>query len=84
MGDWKLIHNGHVRANDTSKPKHETWELFNIADDPSEKRDVKDRHEEVFNRLKSKLSELSKAAVPPNIPPNRAPKGFETPDVWGE
>ena len=84
MGDWKLIHNGHVSANATSKPKRQTWELFNIVDDPSEKNDVKEDHPEEFGKLKAKLAELADAAVPPNIPPNRAPKGFRVPTVWGE
>ena len=84
MGDWKLIHNGRVGANTTVKPKLQTWELFNIADDPSEENDVKADHPEVFSELKVKLAELADAAVPPNIPPNRAPQGFRVPKVWGE
>lgn len=84
MGDWKVIRNGHVRANATVKPERQTWELFNVTKDPSEKQDVKDIHKDVFNRLKSKLNELSKEAVPPNIPPNSTPEGFRTPKVWGE
>ena len=83
-GDWKLIHNGNVRANATTKANRETWELFNIAKDPSEKKNLKDKHPDVFNRLKTKLDELSKSAASPNIPPNKAPSGFKTPKVWGE
>jgi len=52
--------------------------------DPTEKNDVKDRHPEVFAKLKAKLAEFADAAVPPNIPPNKAPKDFEVPEVWGE
>jgi hypothetical protein len=37
----------------------------------------------VFERLKARLSEYEAEAVEPNIPPNRAPKGFEYPEVWG-
>lgn len=84
MGDWKLIHNGEATANATSGPKEETWELFNIATDPSEKNDVKQDQPEQFARLKSKLTELAEAAVTPNIPPNKAPRGFKVPSVWGE
>ena len=84
MGDWKLIHNGHVTANNVAKPDKQTWELFNIADNPSEKNDLKDEHPEVFAQLKAKLAELSDAAVKPNIPPNRPPRGFHVPEVWGE
>ena len=84
MGEWKLIHNGAVTANATSKPEKETWELFNIVDDPSEKSDVKKKKPEVFARLKTRLAELAEAATTPNIPPNRAPRGFKVPSVWGE
>jgi arylsulfatase A-like enzyme len=84
MGDWKLIRNGHVTANTTSKPKRQTWELFNIADDPSEKNDVKKDHPGVFAKLKARLAELADASIPPNIPTNRAPPGFKVPKVWGE
>jgi arylsulfatase A-like enzyme len=47
MGDWKLVHNGHVTANDLENadaPKadakqaaNRSIELFNLADDPYEK-----------------------------------------------
>ena len=84
LGDWKLIHNGGVAANATAKPDKETWELFNIADDVSEKNDLKGEKPEEFARLKTKLEELAKAAVTPNIPPNKAPSGFKVPEVWGE
>ena len=84
MGDWKLIHNGHVSANATSNSEQTTWELFNIADDPAEENNLKVDHPEVFRELKAKLAELADAAMPPNIPPNRVPRGFKVPRVWGE
>ena len=84
IGDWKLVHNGHVPANATAPSERETRELFNVADDPGESQDVQDSHPEVFDRLKTKLAELAEAAVPANIPPNRAPRGFRVPAVWGE
>lgn len=84
MGNWKLIHNGSVRANATAKPGKETWELFNIARDPSEKKNLRNTQPKVFSRLKEKLAELAAAAAEPNIPPNKAPAGFKVPAVWGE
>ena len=84
MGDWKIIRNGHVSANATNGPKQSTWELFNIAEDPSEKSDLKEEQPEIFAKLKAKYNELARSAVKPNIPPNRAPKGFVVPKVWGE
>ncbi len=83
LGDWKLVHNGRVTANATKGPQQETWELFNIADDPSERQNVRASHPQVFARLKARLARFSEAAVKPNIPPNKAPAGFTVPDVWG-
>ena len=84
MGDWKLVHNGRVRANATAHDGPETWELFNLADDPSEKTDLSREKPEIFDRLKKKLAALAAEAVEPNIPPNRAPAGFVVPEVWGQ
>jgi arylsulfatase A-like enzyme len=83
MGDWKLIHNGHVSANVTQASKKETWELFNIRRDPSEKQDVSRQQPQVTKRLKAKLAALAAEAVEPNIPPNKPPVGFQSPKVWG-
>jgi arylsulfatase A-like enzyme len=83
MGDWKLVHNGHVNANVTQASEKETWELFNIRTDPSEKQDVSGKQPEITKRLQAKLASLAAEAVKPNIPPNKAPQGFQTPKIWG-
>lgn len=83
VGDWKLIRNGHVAANATAAGEDEVLELFNIATDPSEKRDVSEIHPDIVLRLKGKLDQLADEAVEANIPPNRAPQGFQVPKVWG-
>ena len=84
VGDWKLIHNGHVGANVTSASNSEGWELFNIRDDISEAKDLKDQEPATFERLKQQLTVLSSEAAPANIPPNQAPADFRVPKVWGE
>ncbi len=84
MGDWKLIHNGHVGANATEAAKNESWELFNIREDVSETKDRKEQEPATFERLRKQLAELSTEAAPANIPPNQAPAGFRVPKVWGE
>jgi arylsulfatase A-like enzyme len=84
VGDWKLIHNGHVSANVTAAPKDETWELFNIREDISETKDLKQQEPATFKRLQEQLAKLSGEAAPANIPPNRAPADFRVPKVWGE
>ncbi len=83
VGDWKLIWNGHVGANAMKAPPEETWELFNIAKDPHEKRELNLEYPEVLARLKKQLTELAAEAAPANIPPNRPPAGFQVPKVWG-
>ncbi len=84
VGDWKLIHNGHVGANATQAAKNETWELFNIREDVSETKDRKILEPSVFAQLRLRLAKLSEEAAPANIPPNQAPEGFQVPKVWGE
>jgi len=84
MGDWKLVHNGHVSANATKADKKETWELFNIKTDPAEKTDSSQKRPEIFKRLKEKLAQLENEAVEPNIPPNRAKADFVFPKIWGQ
>ncbi len=83
QGDWKLIHNGHVSSNATAVGGKETWELFNIRKDPSEKTELSRQYPDVVERLKKKLDSLALEAAPPNIPPNRPPNGFTSPKVWG-
>lgn len=84
VGDWKLIHNGHVGANVTAAAKNETWELFNIREDVSETKDLKEQEPATFERLRQQLAKLSSEAAPANTPPNQAPAGFRVPKVWGE
>lgn len=83
MGDWKLIHNGHMSANVTQASEKETWELFNIRQDPTEKQDVSGQQPDITKRLQARLAVLAAEAVKPNIPPNRPPKGFQSPKIWG-
>lgn len=83
-GDWKLVWNGQVAANNTQLPKDELWELFNLANDPEEGKNLYAQRPEIANRLKKMLEDYRRKAVEPNIPPNRAPEDFNFPTVWGE
>ena len=83
-GDWKLVWNGQVAANQTKLPKNEQWELFNLANDPSESNNLYTRQPKIASRLKKMLEDHRRKAVKPNIPPNRIPNGFKVPKVWGE
>ncbi len=84
IGDWKLVHNGRVRANETAYHGPETWELFNVAVDPFEKKDRSGDEPKVLARLQEKLKALKAESVRPNIPPNEPPAGFAVPEVWGQ
>ena len=84
VGDWKLVWNGQASANQTQKPKDEKWELFNMAEDPLEKKNLAKQKPQVFEELKAKLEYFKKQSVEPTIPPNSLPDGFKIPAVWGE
>ncbi|MDG1873621.1 MAG: sulfatase-like hydrolase/transferase [Mariniblastus sp.] len=83
-GNWKLIWNGQVRANQTELPKNELWELYDLANDPTESNNLYAKQPEIASRLKKVVQDYRNKAAKPNIPPNRTPKDFNTPAVWGE
>jgi len=84
IGDWKLIWNGQIRANHTGPPpQKDTYELFNIAQDPYEKTNLIEEHANKFKQLKLRLEHYAAKAAKPNIPPNRMPPDFKTPKAWG-
>ncbi len=83
VGDWKLIHNGHVRANATKASETESWELFNIRKDPSEANNVSGKFPDVVIRLRTKLAAIASEAVKPNIAPNKPSADFKSPKIWG-
>ena len=80
----KLVHNGGHPANDIRGPEGETLELFNIAEDPSEKNDQRVAKPELFARIHEQLKAIRARAVKPVLPPEVAPQGFKAPAVWGE
>lgn len=97
VGDWKLVMNGQVGANDNEDgdaPKKKKKakgkpaaakaqvELFNLATDPSEKTNLAAQQPEKVAELKARLEELAAQAVPPKSKP--MPKGFVVPKVWGQ
>jgi arylsulfatase A-like enzyme len=84
QGDWKLVHNGQLSANYAgAKPTSDTFELFNLADDPYEKNDLGEKNPEKLQELQDRLNSYAEAAAPANIPPNRMPKAFKIPKAWG-
>lgn len=70
-GDWKLVVNDgdsrqrRRRRNDTGTNDSPKVELFNLASDPSEKRNVAADEPGRLKRLRARYDELARQAVPP-------------------
>jgi arylsulfatase A-like enzyme len=88
-GDWKLVlsggYNDEVSDIESGRQKasaNETVELFNLADDPSEKTNLADKYPAKVTELRALYATLAAQAVLPKIRP-RSPD-FKAPKVWGE
>ncbi|OHB75286.1 MAG: arylsulfatase [Planctomycetes bacterium RBG_16_55_9] len=83
-GDWKLVHNGSIGANNAGeKVEQNTYELFNLAEDPYEKNDLSATRPVKLAEMKRRLESYANQAVKPNVPPNRMPEDFKVPKTWG-
>jgi arylsulfatase A-like enzyme len=96
MGDWKLVVNGSLAepadGEDDGKPAAvgktsppdagRAFELFNLADDPSEKTNLAVKHPEKLAALRARYEGYAKQQVAPRAAPKA--KGFASPKVWGE
>ncbi|MEO7298162.1 MAG: arylsulfatase [Verrucomicrobiota bacterium] len=80
VGDWKLVVNGNNRDSDEESPAGETkgkkkkkrqaasennLELFNLAEDPSEKKNLASEKPEKLKELRARYDAFAKAAVTP-------------------
>lgn len=88
-GNWKLVLNGNAKDDPDGKatPKKgqkdaPAVELFNLADDPSEKTNLAEREREIVRDLRARLETYASQAVPPKAAPKG--KNFQSPKVWGE
>ncbi len=70
-GDWKLVIH-----------KKRGPELYNLASDPSEKKDLSAQEPEKVKQLKARYDHHAALAVPPKAGPD--PAGFKSPAIWGE
>jgi arylsulfatase A-like enzyme len=92
VGDWKLVRNGHLFSIVSNEGKPDKFELFNLADDPSEEHDLSDAHPEKLEELKSRLEKYTDEAVTPfkatiEWPPKKEPGQWQwsdTPKCWGQ
>jgi arylsulfatase A-like enzyme len=98
VGDWKLVLNGTRRvpdpevegeapANETRQSRQEqpgadSLELFNLANDLSERTNLASTHPEKVKELRARYDRLARQAVPAKNKPKRP--GFKSPAVWGE
>jgi arylsulfatase A-like enzyme len=82
-GNWKLVCNGSIGANNTLPVDKKVYELFNIVEDPYEKNNLAAKYPQKFQELKRRLEHYTNEAVPANIPPNKMPKDFKVPKVCG-
>jgi arylsulfatase A-like enzyme len=86
MGKWKLLENGGLSANhpgQNRKPDQAAKvELFDLEEDPGEQNNLADRHPDLVAKLRARLEEFRKAAVPARTA--EQPAGFKAPAVWGE
>ena len=87
-GDWKLVLNGDQSETDDgdARPnrngKTDAVELFNLADDPSEKNNRAAQHPDKVKDLRAKYDALAAQQVPPLIRPK--PADFRSPPIWGQ
>jgi arylsulfatase A-like enzyme len=89
VGDWKLVLNGDdlsevsdADAGRTKAPGALAAELFNLADDPSEKENLAAKHPDKVRALRARYDTLAAQAVEPRI--KARPPDFKAPKVWGE
>ena len=68
-GDWKLHRYDRRTARNIvvekrlANTKVPRFQLFNLADDPAESRNVIDQHPEIANRLKQQLEQIHRETV---------------------
>ncbi len=85
VGDWKLVLNGHLPSNGNGKTAQkgaEIVELFNLAQDPSEKNNQAMANPAKVKELRARYEALARQAVAPKQAPKA--RDFKTPAVWGE
>jgi arylsulfatase A-like enzyme len=80
VGDWKLIINGADPGG--TKKSGQLVELFNLAEDPNEKRNLATEQPDRVKALRGRYEALAAEAVPPRNKPMK--RGLKVPKIWGE
>jgi arylsulfatase A-like enzyme len=79
-GDWKLIIGSPYSASGAGK--QDNVELYNLKDDPSEKKNLAADEPDRVKKLRALYQAYEKAMAVPKAKPK--PKDFQSPKVWGE
>jgi arylsulfatase A-like enzyme len=83
-GNWKLIRNGDLTALYPKLETEKNWfELFNLDDDPGERRNLIEFFPNKFEELKRRLDVYTTLAVQPKVSPDKMPHDFLPPRAWG-
>jgi len=78
-GNWKLVYRRVGRRGQ----KRDSYELFDLGNDPGEKTDLSQQHPDKLKALKARLAAYEAAAVPSKGGRGPKPAGFVTPKRWG-
>lgn len=89
VGNWKLVLNGNGHTAEVTQrekgavvsPGPVKIELFDLAADPGELRNLAEAHPGKVQELRARYQTLAEQSVPPKLQP-RDPN-FKTPKVWG-
>jgi arylsulfatase A-like enzyme len=83
-GDWKLIVGSPQSAGGEGKAKgkKDNVELYNLKDDPGEKKNVAPDESDRVKKLRALYDAYAKTMATPLSKP--MPEGFKSPKVWGE
>ena len=83
-GNWKLIRNGNLTAQYPKLEAKDNWfELFNLDDDPGERRNLIEHFPNKVEELKRRLDVYAAVAVQPKVSPSKMPRDFNAPRAWG-
>lgn len=88
-GNWKLVLNGNGHGAEVAErengrepsPALPKIELFDLAADPGEQRNVAETNPGKVQELRDRYQALADQAVPPKLKPRDS--NFKTPKVWG-
>ena len=84
-GDWKLIvgaPGSGAGDGEKGKGKQDNVELYNLKDDPGEKKNLAADEPRRVKKLRESYLAYAKAMAAPKAKPK--PKDFQSPKVWGE